>query len=292
LSEVARVNANNHLDRTLSTRKVDKKITPTILIMQRLHEDDPTGHILEKKEKGIKHICLPGEVSDDINPPELREKYVDGLLDPIRLDREVLEEMRTDLGGFGFAGQVMQTPVPDGGGILKKEWFPIISKSSYDEIARNRRVDFWVDSAYTENEKNDPTAIMCTCKVGHELYITNVVSERMEFPELCKFLPDFVRENGYTSRSKIKIEPKASGLSIYQQLKRTTRLNVVKARVPKDSKEVRASAIAPTCEAGRVVLVAGAWNEPFLAQCQIFPAGKNDDMVDDLSMAVSDFIRE
>jgi len=32
-------------DKTLPTRKVDKENTPTILIMQRLHENDPTGKL-------------------------------------------------------------------------------------------------------------------------------------------------------------------------------------------------------------------------------------------------------
>ena len=44
-------NANKNMDETISTRKVNKAVTPTILIMQRLHQDDPTGHLLKKKGK-------------------------------------------------------------------------------------------------------------------------------------------------------------------------------------------------------------------------------------------------
>ena len=44
VSEVQLQAANDWLDRTLMTRKIDRTITPLILIMQRLHQDDPTGH--------------------------------------------------------------------------------------------------------------------------------------------------------------------------------------------------------------------------------------------------------
>jgi len=66
-SEVERERANNFMDVTLSTRKVSKSVTPTILVMQRLHEADCTGNWLDKKGKDLKHICLPGELSNDVS---------------------------------------------------------------------------------------------------------------------------------------------------------------------------------------------------------------------------------
>jgi hypothetical protein len=58
---------NKFFDKTLPTRKVDKEVTPTYLIMQRLAVNDPTGHLLEKKGKDINHICLPGTLSKNVN---------------------------------------------------------------------------------------------------------------------------------------------------------------------------------------------------------------------------------
>lgn len=115
--------ANNWMSETLPTRKVDKKMTVTVLIMQRLHQDDCTGHTLKKKKDKIWHICLPGEVHDDnrkdVKPRRLLRKYKKGLLDPERLSRDVLEEMKVDLGKYGYAGQVLQTPIPRGGGMFE-----------------------------------------------------------------------------------------------------------------------------------------------------------------------------
>ena len=121
-SEQMRQTANEHT-KTLSSRKVDKANTPVVTIMQRLHEDDVTGYLLKKKGETIRHICLPAEDSENVLPSELRQRYVDGLLDPVRLPRAVLEEARTDLGSRGYAGQYDQRPAAAGGNIIKEDWF-------------------------------------------------------------------------------------------------------------------------------------------------------------------------
>ena len=288
-SDVARIVANRWTGRTLSMRKVDQKVTPTILIMQRLHQDDPTGHKLSK-ETDINHICLPGEASKDIHPPELVKYYKDGLLDPVRLDRVTLRSLKEErMGSYGYAGQVMQSPVPDGGGMLKRQWFTIITRGEFEAKMAKPIMKFYLDTAYTKDNMNDPTAIMACTKIKGNLYIENVSTKHLEFPELIKYLIEYCGLHGYTGASQVKVEPAASGLSIIQQLKQETKLNVIRAIAPKDSKEVRVSAVAPAIEAGRVFIVEGNWNESFLAECEMFPHGKHDDQVDCLSMAVGEF---
>jgi hypothetical protein len=125
-SDAERETANRFMSETLSTRKVNKAVVPTILIMQRLHENDCTGFILNNaKEQGgikVKHICLPSEISEDLRPLECKKYYVNGLLDYKRMPIEVLNEMKMSLGSYGYAGQMMQAPAPKGGGIWKR-WF-------------------------------------------------------------------------------------------------------------------------------------------------------------------------
>src|SRR5690606_5041803 len=70
---------------TLSTRKTNKARTVTIMVMQRLHHNDPAGDWLRRKGDRLRHICLPGEVSKHVKPEHLKDYYVDGLLDPVRL---------------------------------------------------------------------------------------------------------------------------------------------------------------------------------------------------------------
>lgn len=120
VSEAGLLKINRWMRETLPSRKVDKKIAPTILVMQRLHQDDPTGAMLEKK-KAVYHICLPAEDSKLVRPLRLRLKYQEngGFLDSVRLDRTVLDEAKIDLGEYGYAGQFEQNPVPEGGGLFK-----------------------------------------------------------------------------------------------------------------------------------------------------------------------------
>lgn len=111
--------ANNFMSEVIPTRKVDKEVAPTWLIMQRLHQNDPTGYLL-KKQKDIRHICLPAERSKGVKPGHLRSKYSKGgLLDPTRLSRKILDEAKIMLGEFAYAGQYRQEPVPRGGGMFK-----------------------------------------------------------------------------------------------------------------------------------------------------------------------------
>lgn len=94
ISDASIDTANAFMTETLSTRKINKAACPLILIMQRLSQGDPSGYILQKNPGRVKHICLPAELTDDVRPEYLREFYVDGLMDPVRLPYSVLEEFK------------------------------------------------------------------------------------------------------------------------------------------------------------------------------------------------------
>ena len=117
--------------------------------------------------------------------------------------------------------------------------------------------------------------------------IIDCVNVRKEFPELVKFIPQWVVKNGYTNSSRIYVEPKASGKSIVQTLKKETGLNVREDKPPSKDKVARVSDISASLESGRVSLLKGKWNEEFLNQLVRFPAAKHDDMVDCLVMAIN-----
>ncbi|MDH6308100.1 putative phage terminase large subunit-like protein [Dysgonomonas sp. PFB1-18] len=291
-SDVMRLQATE-FTKTLSTRKVNKKNTPTITIMQRLHEDDVTGYLLKKKGEKIKHICLPAELSEHVKPVELREKYVDGLLDPVRLDKEVIEEARTDLGTRGFAGQYEQTPASDKGNIIKKEWFGHISLAQFLAVRGGAPMHFFIDTAYDEKKKktdNDPSGILAACKIGNQLFIYHAQKVWKEFPDLIRFLPEYCDAWGYDGRSTLRIEPKANGKSVVQQLRDSTDLNVTETPTPIDSKATRLKTASPKVECGRVILVDGDWNEDFVEEICKFPSMTHDEYVDILYYAIEYFL--
>lgn len=284
-SEAELINANRWIFETLSTRKVSKELTPTILIMQRLSEEDPTAQYLERKDNLI-HICLPAEKTEDIKPEELIGEYDKrgGLLNPTRSGRKVLDQIRKDLGTRSYTSQFLQSPTALDGNIIKRTWFKKYDKQDMDLSG----CSFYVDTAYTNKSTNDATAILAYKQIRETLFLVNCQAIRKEFPELIKFLITFVRNNGYNSKSRIYIEPKASGLSVIQQLKRETGLNVIADTPPKDSKLVRLTAISPILEAGRVLVPAsGSWVREFIEEVAAFPNAKHDDRTDTLIGAVN-----
>lgn len=285
VSKLERERANTWLSETVSSRKVSREITVTIIVMQRLHPMDSTGYLLSKEGLKINHICLPAELSADVKPAELSAKYKDGLLDPIRLSRDSINSAKIELGSYGYAGQMQQRPSPADGGIIKKSWFNIIDRTSHK--ATSSTIHFQLDTAYTDDTKNDPSAIIAYYKEGDNIYILNVQSVHKEFPDFVKWLPQFVINNGYSEQSMIRVEPKATGKSLVQQIKATTKLNITEDKAPKEDKLSRLHAVSPKIEAGRIYLHRATWNESFIDQVVSFPNAQNDDEVDCLTALIA-----
>jgi len=265
--------ANDFVDYLRTTRRINSKISVFILVMQRLHELDPAGHLLNKKDIRLKHICLPARLSPNVKPIELRDKYLGGLLDPVRLDEKDLADKLVGLGSYGFAGQYGQDPAPSGGGIIKKDWF---LKISMDQLrtkakqAEERLVwKFTIDGAYTSDPNNAQTAILCYAMLGNNMYIRKVLGVWEEMPDFIKTCYRFVTSNGYNNNSSIYVEPKATGLPIVHTMKRETDLNMIIDKAPTQDKISRTRAAAPFIESGRVYLITDEpdWIESFVMQC-------------------------
>lgn len=288
-SKVQREEANEHFDNTLSTRLNDQKYGFFVVIMQRLHQNDLTGHLIKREPEKWEHICLPAEKSNQVRPIELSEKYVDELLFPQRLNKSVLSDLRVRLGSYNYAGQFKQLPADPEGGILKRAWFKIISYLEFIQVCEINRLtpvwEFYLDTAYTEDKANDPTAILCACEILGTLYVKHVSTRHLEFPELIKYIAEYVGAQGYTTRSRIYVEPKASGKSIVQQLKKSSTLNIIESDPPREDKVTRVTSISAITEAGRIVLIEGNWNDSYLDEICNFPKAEHDDQVDVTVMA-------
>jgi phage terminase large subunit-like protein len=238
-SEVERKRANDFMDITLSTRKVNKSVTPTILVMQRLHQDDCTGNWLTK-DKTIKHICLPGEISKDIKPIELREKYTDGLMNATRLTRNDLAELKTNLGSYGYSGQIMQTPTPLDGGIWQR-WIIAVPDSEFPKELTKIGSDW--DLAYTEKETNSACAYVTAGLFNSKMYIDDIGWDWMEFPALINYMK--------IKKSPHYIEAKASGKSAKQTLSNQG-IPAIEVKVDGGDKIARAMLSTPFAEAGMI----------------------------------------
>lgn len=256
-----------------------------LFIMTRWHDDDLAGRILKKESDKWTVLSIPAirETLNDGNDFDPRK--VGEALWPQRHSLERLLDAQKRSPRF-FSALYQQHPTVEGGNIIKEAWFGHISAFDFKKKRKYEPIIFFVDTAYTEKTSNDPTGILGSCMIGNDIYIVCGKKVNMKFPELCRFLPSYVRDNGYGSGSTVRIEPKANGLSVIDQLRETTNLSVVATPSPKDSKETRLNAASPFVESGRVYLVDGDWNEMFIDEVCGFPAKPHDEFVDLLCYSI------
>lgn len=243
-SEAERLTANNFVTNTLSTRKVDERITVTLLVMQRLNEDDPTGKMLELNGNSIRHICLPAELDDNISPPEWAQFYVDGLLDPMRKGTIQLEKQKIILGSYGYSGQYGQRPSPKGGKIWQK-WFIEIEDNIFPSLSEMADVGNDWDLAYTKEDSNAASAYIRTGKIGNKMYIDGFDFAYKEFPELLTWMR--------LQYPVHYIEAKASGKSARQTLN-FSGIPAIEVDVKGGDKVARARMATPFAESGLIYI--------------------------------------
>lgn len=286
-SDVERKKAVRWVDKTLSSRKVNKRVTLTILIMQRLAEDDPTGHLLAKKGKPIRNICLPSELTDldNVKPKEAEAFYKDGLLDPVRLDRVVLAEAREDLGPIDYAGQHLQSPQAAAGNIFKREYWRY-----YEELPAGRpiRITQSWDTAFKAKTLNDFNCCTTWAQYATGHYLIDYWEHKCEYPEL--------KAQAKTTHAEHKphgvlVEDKASGSVLIQELKKDTTIPIISI-LPESDKIARAMACTPTLAAGNVYLpTLKPWTAKIVDHAAAFPGVKNDDTEDSITQYLN-WVRE
>ena len=287
--------ANNWIDQTLSTRKVNKVVTPIIIIMQRLHEDDVTGYLLKKSGARIKHICLPGEITDEyekfVKPKSVRKYYVNGLLDPVRMPLSVLEEYEATLGQYGYAAQFGQNPTPPKGGMFKIENFKLIDYIPTGE--RRLSVIRWWDKAGTDEHSKWGKSAAYTCGV-----------KMSKLSNGCFVVEDVVRGKWSTNNREdiIYKTAQADGIDVkiwHEQEPGSAGVDSAKATINNlagfcsyaerstGSKVSRADPYSVQVNNGNIWLLRAEWNKDFIEEHRLFPFAKLKDQVDAASGAFS-----
>lgn len=264
----------------VSERRNDKRTASRIVIQQRLHENDLTGHLL--RQGGWKHVCLPTRYEPDhpfAYPDDPRTKPGE-LLWPVRNGPDVVDEQERVMGSWAFSGQHQQRPSPGDGGILARSWWVHSKRESWprmDSIA----VAF--DLAFKDGELNDYTAMAAVGKVGARFYALEVRQRRIPFNEQLAWVREVAaRYPGVP----VLIEDAANAAALMDTLRgEVPGLIPVKART---SKVARAQSWSPTLEAGQIHVPEGEhWVDPFLDQCAAFPNSSHDDMADAFGHAIA-----
>lgn len=291
-SEKERQNTIDFYNHTLYSRLNEPDIGVRIVIQQRLHERDLAGELIETNADDYELIKIPAEITEKSKPvPDtLSSFYNNGLFWSTRFSKNVLNNYLKALGSVQYAGQLQQLPAPEEGNIMKRDWFEVVKGESVSRDINLEPIHFYLDTAETEKQEGDFTAIVSCFKRDNQLYIVDVIEYQKEFYKNCAFIKDYVYRLKYSKNSKIKVEPKSSGKSIVSQLRATTQLNVMELKAPVDDKLTRVKSCQPICESRRVSLIEGAYVDKFLDQLCTFPNASHDDMVDAFIHAVEDLL--
>jgi len=281
VSELKLNTANRWMSQTLSTRKTDKALTPTILVMQRLHQNDPAGHMLRNEKANIFHVCLPGEIMgyrECVHPPELAENYIDELLDPKRMPRTVLKEMESKLGQYGYAGQIGQNPVPPGGGMFRVDNFARVEDIPTDaNIAMTLR--YW-DKAGSKGKGAYTCGVkMCRLK-SNRFIVMNVRRGQWDTDERERIIRQTAEADGNRVIVYHEQEPGSGGKDSAQATIRNLAGFSNYADRPTGDKVFRADPYSVQVNNGNVSLLRGDWNHDFIEEHRFFPFGTYKDQVD------------
>lgn len=319
-SDVKRERALSWWEQVWSTRLNNPKTDVRIIVQQRFHEEDISGHIIANDidEEWVK-LILPMEFetarrSRTIILPSSNGKVwedprmVEGeLLCPERFSIKEINEYKHDLGSYGYAGQFQQRPSPEEGGIIKKDWFQWWKDSAPPKI--EYVLQSW-DTALTAKDMSAYSACTTWGIFYDDNYIENVIllsmwRDRIEYPalrDMAKRLYFDYRDTGKERNLLFKgrpvdmclIEAKASGDPLLQDLA----VAGVKA-IPFDpskygDKIKRVRLITPLIEAKRVWVPARAPNynkllpyaDLFIDSVSRFPNAESRDLVDTMTQAL------
>lgn len=277
---------------SVPTRLNNPAESAIVVIMQRLHEKDVSGVILDLG-LGYDHLMLPMEFEPDrrcktsIGFKDPRTAAND-LLFPERFPRAVVDRDKTILGSYAVAGQLQQRPAPREGGQFKRQWFEVVDAAP----ARARRVRRW-DFAGTEpgpGKDPDWTVGLKMAVADGVYYIEDVVRDQVSEAGVAKMLKNTGLQDGKTIPIRIPQDPGSAGKSYALSLIRHMTGWDIKAARETGSKEVRARGVEAQAEAGNVKLVAGPWVEAFLDEVSMFPNASHDDQVDAMAGAFEELL--
>lgn len=273
-------NINKWLDSTLSTRKVDKELTAIIIIMQRLSEMDTTAHFLEKGIP-IRHICLPAEKSENIKPSYLAKYYVNELLDPVRMSKEILKRMRLDMGAYNFAGQMLQMPYPLGDGMFRPGAIELV-KACPEPISKIVR--YW-DKAASSGKGCYTAGVKIARLQSGKFIVMDVKRGQWDTDARERIIRQTAMMDGVKTTVVFEQEPGSAGVDSAKASIRNLAGFKALADKPSGDKVLRADPFSTQINSGNVYCQLGEWTKDFLHELEAFPNGKYKDQVDAASGA-------
>lgn len=289
---------------TMSTRSDVPGKLKRLIVMQRIAENDLTGRMLE--QGNYVHLCIPQEYEPkifDVLPKGLPNPtgYADPRTEPgellweSRFSRDAVEQLKVDLGPYGYAAQETQLPAPVGGGIVKKDWIRTWGKDIPRQLRPEEvvsrleldRMQIHVDTRFKEDPSSGSYVVVAVWgRKGTRVYLLDVYRERVGYIETKQAIRDMVRR--WPMVHGTYIERKASGDQAIQELSKELP-GIVSYEVKNDNKISRLEARTSYFHAGNVyfpTVLQVPSIDVCIAELTTFPFSANDDFVDTCSQAL------
>ncbi len=271
-SEAHRDRIKETFDQTIATR-LNSKHGKVLLVTQRGHPDDLSGHMLEKG--GFKRLVIEAVASQDTNYDlgggrvHFREKG--SLIDPRRFGPQAIEERKRDLGSRGFEAQYQQNPLAPDGAIFKRAWLKLT-----DEAPEWEYVVISGDIAGSQG-CGDYTAFLVWGYRHPTWHLIAAFRDQVDLPQGIELYRKL--DEKYEPDVAV-IEANGLGKFFVQRLYELGYRHVSTAIV-KGDKHIRAEAITPLLERGEVAILRSMdLYDAFMAELLAFPSTRYDDMVD------------
>lgn len=245
-----------------------------LVILTRWHEADLAGKLLEQDPGKWTVINIPASYKEELSTglPDPRKDEGDPLW-PGMFSKESLKDIEDTVGPFEYAALYQGDPYTDGANIFRESYWQY-----YTELPKFNYIEQSWDTAFKEGQENDYSVCTTWGISNTGYYLLHVYRDRCEYPKLKNMVKDLATS---WRPSAILLEDKGSGTSIYQELKRSTRLPIIPVNPGSESKVERAHAAVGPIAAGRVYLPMSApWRSAYLEELRKFPAVQHDDQTD------------
>lgn len=287
LSEVDRETATRVFQETLPTRLNNPDTSAIVIVMQRIHEADISGFILDAEDKyGYEHLCLPMEfeksnrcvTSIGFQDPRTEEGE---LLFPGRFPEEVVERDKLVMGEVAVAGQFQQRPSPRHGSMFKPGAIEVMDAAP----AGLRPVRGW-DLAATKDGGDWTVGFQLAVDEATGItWFLDLEREQGGPDEVEQLLVNTTKRDGRGIMQSIPQDPAQAGRAQAAYLSKKLRGFTFEFTLESGDKTVRASPLASQMNVGNVKMVRAPWNKTVIDEFRSFPRGKYDDIVDGASRA-------
>ena len=253
-----------------------------IVVMTRWSKLDLTGQIVTQMER-VEGV----DEWEVVQFPAITEE--DQPLWPEFWSLEELLAKKASLDIRYWNAQYMQEPTSEEGALIKREWWKTWEKEDPPQCEFTIMA---LDAAQEANNRSDYNALT-TWGVffndetnNYAIILLNSIKKRMEYPELKALVLEEYKE---WQPDSFIVEKKSSGSVLFQEFRRMG-IPVAEFTPGKGQDKVsRVNAISDLFHSGIVWAPYRRWAQEVIEECNDFPSGMNDDLVDSTTLALLRF---